>query len=126
MVRGYYPEPSKKVFIVHLDNIKDRKRFGLCHGFHVCTGARYLGIFIRDDNSKCDQLKYPTETWDSNINTIIKTIGKYTQESCSAVVHVIQLEWSFLQRVTKNTGDSFLGVEKMLRETFFLCLFFIK
>ena len=37
---GYYPEPSKSVVIVHLDNLAAGKYFGLCHGFKVCTGAR--------------------------------------------------------------------------------------
>ena len=42
--RGYYPKLSKIVLIVHTVNLKSGKRFGLCHGFKVCTGARYLGF----------------------------------------------------------------------------------
>ena len=40
------------------------------------------------------------------------------------VVRAIQSEWIFLQRVTWYTGDTFLGVEKILLETFLPFLFF--
>ena len=36
--------------IVHPNNIEFGKRFGLRHGFQVCTGACYLGGYIRDDD----------------------------------------------------------------------------
>ena len=42
-VRGYYPEPSKRVIIVRPDNLEAGKVFGARHGFKVCTGTRYLG-----------------------------------------------------------------------------------
>ena len=64
--------------------------------------------------------------WEKNINTISKTAGKFPQESYAAVVHEIQSEWIFLQRVTWDMGDAFTGVEKMIRETFLPCLFFVK
>ena len=53
-------------------------------------------------------------------------MGKYPQESYAVVVHSIQPEWKFLQRVKNNTGDALKGVEKMLQETFLSCLFFGK
>ena len=52
--RGYYPEPSKSVIIVRPENLEAGKCFGARHGFQVCTGARYLGGYIREDESKCD------------------------------------------------------------------------
>ena len=45
--------------------------------------------------------KKRTETWEQNITKIRKTVMKYPQESYAAVVCAIQLEWIFLQRVTK-------------------------
>ena len=38
----------------------------------------------------------------------------------------IQSEWIFLQRITWDTGGSFAGVEKIIRETFLPRLFFGK
>ena len=66
----------------------------------IFTGARYLGGYIGDDESKCDWLKQCTLTGEKNINTISQTVGKYHQDSYAAVVHAIQSEWIFLQRVT--------------------------
>ena len=40
------------------------------------------------------------------------------------MVHEIQSEWIFLQRVTWDTGDVFAGVEKMIQEIFLPRLFF--
>ena len=82
--------------------------------------------YIGDDKSKRDWLRERTLTLENNINTISETVGKYPQESYDAVVRAIQSECIFLQHVTWGTGESFVGVEKMIRETFFPCLFFGK
>ena len=74
---GYYPEPTKIIIIMHPYNIESIKRFGLCHGFKLCTDARYLGGFIANDESKRDWIKVRTETWERNISKIKKSIGKY-------------------------------------------------
>ena len=124
--RGYYPKPSKSVLIVHTENIEAGKEFRSRHGFKVCTDARYLGGYIRDDKSKSDWLRERTLTWEKKTSTISKIAGKYPQESYAEVVRSIQSEWIFLQRVTWDTGDEFAGVEKMIRETFLPRLFFGK
>ena len=55
----------------------------------MCTGARYLGGFIGDDDSKRDWLKVHTQKWEWNIHNIRKTVGKYHQESYAVVVCAI-------------------------------------
>ena len=123
---GYYPKPSNNVLPVHPDNLKYRKRFDLSHGFKVCTGAQYLGRFIRDDESKRDWLEECTNTWERNTTKISKTAGKHPRKSYSAVVRVIQLEWIVLQRLIKNTRDAFTGVEKLLCKNFLPRILFRK
>ena len=90
--RVYYPEPSKSILILHRENIKAGKEFGKSHKFKVCTGACYLGGYIRDDNSKINWMRERTMTWEKNIRTIRETAGEYTQESYAAVVRAIQTE----------------------------------
>ena len=80
----------------------------------MCTGVRYPGSFIGDDNSKREWLKECTDTWERNITNIRKTTGEYPQEIYAAVVCAIQLGWGFLQRVMDNTGDAFEGVVKKI------------
>ena len=41
-------------------------------------GARYLGSYIGDDESKHEFLKDRAETWERIIFTIRETAGKYT------------------------------------------------
>ena len=57
LVRGCHPKPFKSVLIVRPENIEAGKVFGACHIFKVCTGARYIGGYIRDDKSKRDWLR---------------------------------------------------------------------
>ena len=121
--QGYQPDPTNSVLIIHPENIEAGKVFGRRHGFRVCMGAHYLGGFIGDNESNQDWLRECTLTWEKNINTIRKTAVKYLQESYATVVHEIQSEWIFLQHVTWDTGDAFVGVEKMIREMFFLIFY---
>ena len=69
----YYPKPYKSVLIVCPDNLEAGKIFRAHHRFRVCTGARYLGGYIRDDKSKQNWLRESTLTWEKNINTIRET-----------------------------------------------------
>ena len=77
--RGYYPDPTKIILIVHPENPKARKLFFVRCGFKVCTGARYLGGYIRDDKSKRSWLKDWMDKWEINIYVITKMVGKYPQ-----------------------------------------------
>ena len=77
---------------MHLDNIDAEKWFGLRHGFTVWTDTRYLGGFIRDNESKRDWLKVRTNWWEWNITKIRETEGKHPQESNAVVLCTIQTE----------------------------------
>ena len=65
--RKYYPRPSKIVLIVHADNSKAGKLFGLYLGFKVYTGAHNIGSYIWDDESKRDWMKERMEMREQNI-----------------------------------------------------------
>ena len=98
--RGYHRQQSKSVLIVRPENLEAVKLFGRRHRFKVLTGARYLGDYIGENESKRDWLRERTLTWDKNISTIGETTGKYPQESYIIVVLAIQSEQIFLQHVT--------------------------
>ena len=68
--RLYYDEPSKSIFIVRLENIEAGKYFEASHTFKACTGARYLGSYTGDNESKNDWLRERKLAWEKNINTI--------------------------------------------------------
>ena len=52
--------------------------------------------------------------------------GDTSSGNLPTVVHKIQSEWIFPQRVEKNMGEAFAGVERMILKTFFPRLFFVK
>ena len=66
------------------DNLESRKFFGLIHGFKVCTGARYLGTFIGDDDSKYEWLKYvrqhESRTFARSAKQQGETVNKFTPQ----------------------------------------------
>ena len=57
----------------------------------MCIGMRYIGGYIWDDEFKSYWMREHTLTWEKNIGTISKTVGKYPQESYAAVAPAIQL-----------------------------------
>ena len=69
----YYSKLSKIVLILHPENIEARKVFGACHKFKVCTGTRYLGGYIGDNNYMSDWMRKRTLTWEKNNGMISKT-----------------------------------------------------
>ena len=79
----------------------------------MCTGSHYLGVSF-GGGSKCDWLEDRTSIWECNIHMVNETVGKHPRESYSAVLRVIQSEWVFLKCVTRNTGDAFIGVDKLI------------
>ena len=60
---GYYTEPSKSVLIVNPENLKAGKVFGARHRFKICTGPRYLGGYIGENQCISDWLRERTLTW---------------------------------------------------------------
>ena len=89
LVRDYYPDPTKRIMIVHHDNLKAGKLFGVHHGFKVCTDASYLGS-SGDDESKREWLKDQTGKCERKNHAVTKTADKYPQESYAGVVRSIQ------------------------------------
>ena len=88
----YYPKTTNIILIVHPGIIEARELFGAHHGFKVCTGANYVGVYIGDDESKGACIKNRTDKWDRNIHVVTETVGKYPQKRYSAVAHMIQSE----------------------------------
>ena len=61
-----------------------------------------------------------------DIRALSKMAHNYPQQSYAAVACVVQSKWIFLQRVKKDTGQVFMVLERVLRETFLNRLLFGK
>ena len=50
--RGYLPDPTKSILVVHPQNPELGEELRRHHRFKVCTGAHYLGGYIGDEKPK--------------------------------------------------------------------------
>ena len=66
------------------------------------------------------------DKWEREIISLRKTADKYNQKSYAAVACSVQLKWIFLQYLTNDTGQAFMGMERVLQENVLPCLFFGK
>ena len=66
------------------------------------------------------------DKWDRDIRAINKMAKNYPQEIYAAVAHAAQSEYIFLQRVKKDMGQVFIGMERFLQDNFPSCPFFGK
>ena len=105
-------------FEVHSNESACRKsgRLGLEQVLYRC--------YIGDEKTEGDWIKEHKEKWERDICVLRKMSNKCPQESYAAVAHVVQLEWIFLQCMTKEIAKDFTGLGKVLRETFLPCIFF--
>ena len=74
--RGYLPDPTKSILVVHPQNPELGEELRRHHRFKVCTGAHYLGGYIGDEKTKGDCLKYCKEKWERDICAFRKTANK--------------------------------------------------
>ena len=81
------------------------------------TGARYIGVYIGDYISKGNWIKKRTDKLERDICALRKMADNYPQESSAAVACAVQSEWIFLQRMTNNIGQAFMGLKTFLQET---------
>ena len=66
------------------------------------------------------------DKWERDICELRKTADKYHQESYATVERAVQLEWTFLKLVKKDTGQALTSLGKVLWETFLPRIFFGK
>ena len=89
-VHRYFPDPTKRILVVHPPNLESGEEFVQGCGFKVCTDARSLGGYIEDDKTKGDCVKYCMEKWDGYIRAISKRADKYPQDIYAAGAGAVQ------------------------------------
>ena len=120
---GYYPESSKSILIVPQHNYESALEYFQDLSFTVTTGSRYLGGFIGEDAPLREWLRSKTEDWEAAISELASVCQKYPQSAYSGLQKLLQQEWQFVQRVVKNVGHEFEGVERALAQVSLPALF---
>ena len=77
--RGYFPDPTKIILVMHPQNLEPGEEFRQRHGFKVCMGARYIEVYIEDDKTKGHWLKERKEKREREICALRKTTNKCPQ-----------------------------------------------
>ena len=122
--RGYYPEPSKSIFIPDNAADADRCREILVElPFKHQTGARYLGSFLGSDEERQEWLRPQIQTWVEGIQKLATVAHRYPQTAYAGLVRSLQSEWMYLQRVVPDCGMALAPIEEAITTTFLPALF---
>ena len=123
---GYFPEPSKSIFIARpLEKLSAEIFFNTMrkHGFQITTGHRYLGGFIGDQVSRDEWLSECLSDWESGVLDLTAVASNFPQTAYAGLQKSLQHEWGFLQRVLPGIGDQFKSIEESIRDFFVPALF---
>ena len=121
--RGYYPEPSKSIFICRPED-RERARDMLSNfDFQHKEGSRYIGGFIGTDASRDEWLRPQIETWTEGVKTLAKVATRYPQTAYAGLVKSLQTEWTYLQRVVPDIATHFNPIEDAIATDFLPALF---
>ena len=119
--RGYFPEPSKSILIVHPSQVdKARLKFQSL-GLKVKTGHRYLGGFIGDSDSEARHISSQVLAWTEAVKQLATVAADYPQAAYSGMQRSLQQEWQFMQRVSSlatNDPNTYSPLENAIRNTF--------
>jgi hypothetical protein len=121
--RGYFPEPTKSILIVREHNLAAAKIEFKDLGFEVVSGARYLGGFLGEDSEQKLWIEEKTSNWTDAVRELAKVAVRYPQTAYAGLTKSLQQEMQFVQRVTSELSDEFIGVQKALQEDFIPALF---
>ena len=116
--RGYYPEPTKSILVMALQNVGRAEEFFRGMGIKVVTGHRYLGGFIGDSKAEKRWLAGKVTGWTELVETLARVSRKHLQSAYTGLQKSLQQEWAFVKRFTPSIGDALGPVEKVLRDTF--------
>ena len=121
--RGYFPEPSKSIFICRRGDRPRARQVLEEFNFLHKDGARYIGGFIGSDEARDEWIAPKLEAWKMGIKTLARIAKRYPQTAYAGLTKSLQTEWTYLQRVVPNIHESFSEIEKAIAEDFLPALF---
>jgi hypothetical protein len=116
--RGYYPEPTKSIFVGHEGSLDRAKILLMEFDFQYRDGSRYVGGFIGDSASQAEWVDPQIEKWIDGVKSLAKVARKFPQTAYAGLVQSLQGEWQYLQRVTPGTEDAFAPLEEAIAQIF--------
>jgi hypothetical protein len=122
--RGYYPEPSKSIFVPSPPEAKDDCQRRLAEfKFEFQDGSRYVGGFIGSDDAKREWLEPQIQKWVAGIETLSPIVKRYPQTAYAGLVKSLQTEWMYLQCVVPGIEGALAPLEEAIQKFFLPALF---
>ena len=122
-LRGYLPEPTKRILVVSSRNFQQAEAHFHRMGLYVVTIIRYIGGFISDQESEKRWLADEVEAWTHLVEMFDGVAHRNLQTYYTVLQTSLQQEWHFVHSITMNIGEVFLPIEEALEKSFIPELF---
>ena len=116
--RGYFPEPSKSIYIGKPEHQAQAKATLSEFNFEYTDGARYIGSFIGSTESQQSWLQPKIDKWVENVKLLSKAARRFPQTAYAGLAKSLQMEWTYLQRVVPDVSAFFEPIEEAITSDF--------
>ena len=120
---GYFPEPSKSIFVVHPkdvektqqqlnDALKENERP------KIRTDHRFLGGNLGNAHANYKYIQGKVDECVTLINQLAKIAHNHPQEAYTAITKSVQCQWQYVQRTVQGCGPWFAPIENAINDIF--------
>ena len=120
---GYFPEPDKSFLVVHPDYIDTAREIFKDLKLNIVSGKRFLGGFIGSSDDTEQWLNDQIQKWIQSVEKLSKVARTQPQAAFVAMTKSLQMEWTFIQRVMKNSEVNFIPLKRAIIDNFLPDLF---
>ena len=117
-LRGYFPEPTKSILVVSLQNFQQEEAHLQGMGVRVVTRRCYLFGFIGDQESDKAWLEEKVEGWTRLVDVLAGVAHRYPQTAYADLGKSLQKEWYLVQHFTPHIRKSSHPAEEALGKSF--------
>ena len=81
LARGYFPEPTKSIFVVAEQNVPRATEYFRGMGIKIMTGSRYLRGFVGEKETERQWVRTKVERWAESVKTLAGVARKHPQSA---------------------------------------------
>ena len=116
---GYYPEPSKSVYVCKGEDEDEARRCFAAAGITTVKfrrGHRYLGSYVGSGDQKVEYVEEKVRDWIGCVKVLAAMAKKYPQAVYTGYSLCLQAEWQYLCRVTPDIAHLLEPLEAVIRK----------
>lgn len=120
---GYHPEASKSILVVSEGNEARAIKSFEGYEFKICTGTRYLGGFVGEEDARNRWVDEKMMEWSNMIQQMSNLASRCPHTIYTGMKSCLQREWVLLQQVVKSDPSWYEKLEIKLKNIFLPALF---